>query len=103
MREVSGSVFITDKKINPSVIIKICPGGCLRGMERQYAGRHRYIFKGAIPIIFQQRIGLFAKLRNPGSPQYQDICKAVIIVMRLNDVQSTLDSVYARSDRAIRE
>ena len=81
MRWPAGERFIANEEIEPAVSIEIEPRAGLGGMEGEQAGRLGDVFKSAVAIIFEERIGKEALLTHPGAPEDEQIGEPVVVVI----------------------
>src|SRR5215813_1582857 len=78
--------FIADEEVEPSIIIDIDPDRSLRAGWFAQATRNGDIGESSVAIIPQQRFPLGDL---PGSTQHQNIEAAVVVIVGLQNIQTT--------------
>ena len=83
--EMAGPVFVADEQIEIAVVINVGPDSGLRLHGQVEAAGCGYVGESAVAIVAQQR-GALGKF--PGATQDEDVETAVIVVIRLDEVQA---------------
>src|SRR5260370_11135165 len=84
--ELAGRVLVSDKEVDPAVIVVIGPGRRMSGIvHTQQAALEGHVSEGAVAVIAQKRVthGPF-----PSAAHHVDVQPTIVVKVRLDDIDS---------------
>src|SRR5439155_7862670 len=101
VKQLCGSILISDEQIETAVVVKIQPD---RRLRRRYGHGELcftgYVGEGPVAIVPQQG---FSDWKGPPAPHHVDIQPAVVVVVRLDEIEASKLVRQPGLDGSIRE